>query len=292
MDAYSYCVLRYVHDPVAGEAINVGVLFYARDVNYVRFLSEPRTRALSGLFAGFDRDSFQSFLGHLNSAVQRLQFQLTDAARGMFGPGTPPADVGEIARVLLADNDLRFGFGSIGAGVTRDVVGASQAIFERMVLRQRPQKKRHQRRDDDAVWGSFQAEARLLGITKVLGPHIVITPEFPIAFDHAFPNEKWHAIEPLSFDYADADDIQKQATRWLGNGLLLGLNPDFGGLYLLLGEPELASQKGDFIKACNVLRRLPIKPKIYREDQAKEMAEEIAAFMKEHGLLSEESATI
>ena len=290
MTTYSYCVLRYVHDRAAGESLNVGVLFLAREAGVVSLHCEHRTRALSNTFRGFERDDFLRFIGWLESAVERLQSAVIQSQLGLFGIRELPEDADALARLLLPDRNGSFEFGAAGGGATRDAQATAEKLFQRLVVTQRPHKDKHERRPDDAVWSSFYNAARALGVTKALEPRIVQTPEISIAFEHSFVNEKTHAIETLSFDYADADKIQERAAQWLGNGLLLGENPNFGTLYFLLGEPKLTSQKSDFVKAQNILRRLPIKPKIYREEQTQEMVEEIADFMKEHGLIAAEEA--
>lgn len=289
MNAYSFCTLRYCHDPAVGEAINIGILFYAPEAGLVRFLYEHHTSALSALFRGFDREEFLRFLARLESAVESFQNTLIQAQSGLFKMGDAPSNVADLARWLLPDNGLSFQWSEPRAGISGDLVAATHLAFERQVTGQRPLPKEYKRRDDDAVWGAFYSSLRSYGITKALQPYTASTPDGDIDFKHAFKNDNWHALEPISFDYANVSSIRDQALLWFAYGDALRETRKFSMLYLLLGAPTDPQQKDDYIRAKNRLAKMAIPTQLIEEDEAPDFASDLAFEMKKHGVLPEDS---
>jgi hypothetical protein len=68
--AYTYSILRYVHDPAVGEALNIGVVLYAPSVRFLAVRLEYRYQRLSQTFAGFDGDQYRTALRQLESAIE------------------------------------------------------------------------------------------------------------------------------------------------------------------------------------------------------------------------------
>ena len=287
--SYSFCPLRYRHDPSSGEAINVGVLIYAPDASWVRLRVERRTRAFSSLFRGFDRDEFGSFLTRLERGVEGFQEALLQEQGRLFTLEKRPQNAGELAKWLLPDNNGSFQFGLPRAGITDDMLKLSDTVFERLIGSRRPELHERKRRDEGAVWSVFQNAFREQGIARALSRHVVQTPVFELPFEHAFQNERWHAIEPLSFDYARPEDIRDTAMLWYSYGAALSESDDFAKLYLLLGPPVDSSHLPAYHKARRWLDKMPISHQIIEESQAEEFAADLAAEMKSHGVLIDEA---
>lgn len=288
MTPYSYTILRYIHDPAAGEAVNVGVLVYAPQAHYVRFLRDGRYGHLSRLFAGFSFEHYNAYLSWLAGAVERFHASLSQSQAQLFSLGELPADAGALARQLVPDQGLSFQFGQVGAGITRRVPATAQALFERFVSGQRPADGKQKRRNDEDVWDAYSPALSRHAITRVLRPQTITTPGFEISLAHTFQNEKLHAIEPMSFDYLDSASIRDKAARWAGYGLALQESEDFATLYLLLGKPSLASHWRDYARAKDYLSKLPVRTEVIEEDAAEDFARYLAAYMRQHGVLPAE----
>ncbi len=288
MVSYSYCALRYLHNPSVGEVVNIGVLIYAPEQGFVAFRGEQRTKALSQLFGGFDRDDFLKFLNQIEASVKRFQNTMNQARGGLFEMEKFPENAEVLARWLIADQNLSFQFGTAKAGVTRDLEGLIETVFNRMVRSQRPVVSERKRRDEEAVWNVFQNAFREHGINRVLSPHVIQTPAFDLPFDHAFKNERWHAIEPISFDYARREDIRDTAMHWYSYGAALSESDEFSQLYLLLGAPTNPDDKPAYEQAKRWLAKMPGHPILVEESEAEEFANTLATEMKQHGVLRDE----
>jgi len=316
---FSYSVLRYLHDPFTGESVNVGVLMFAPSVSWIRFKGTTRTQALSSLFRGFDRDHFVHFIHALESATKRLQDLLDNSRAASLSSQLPlfdePRDsrqdtssslmarfltietrssvsIGDMAAWLLPDNGLSFQFGEARGGISQNILATHDNLFDRLITKQRPPQRERKRRDHEDVWTTFQKPLRELGITNYLSPHEVQLPQFddPISFRHAYKNEKWHAVEPVSFDYADASSIREQAFRWYGYGAALEQVEEFAQLYLLLGAPLDATQKKEYAGAKVWLSRMENRPQLIEEDEAADFASELASTMRKEGVLPSHSS--
>lgn len=283
---YTFTVIRYVHDNAAGEALNVGVLVCAAESAYIDARFELRFERLSRTFAGFDGDSYRQALARFLDAVKRLRMSLT--------PSTLPEmrlrDASGVVRYIWPDSGLSFQAGPSVAGVTRQPLGKILSeLFDRMVSSQMPGRGDLERRSDDEVWAFYQASLRRAKISHLLAPRTFTGPEFEMKFDHAFQNKLWHIVQPVTMDFQKAESLQDKATKWLGNATALKGHPQLGRLHLLLGEPRLEAHRPAYEKAKSLLKKMPVNHEIIEERDADAFAENLASFMREHGLASDEN---
>lgn len=278
---YTYCIVRYVHDPTAGEALNIGVLLYAPSVPYVAARLDHRYARLSETFAEFDGESFRRTLQGLHAAIKQFKERWSGSFPALRDL---PPDAGTLGTQIWPDADLSFRFGPTLAGVSRDLEETLQHLFVRFVTSQHAQ-PREERRSDRDVWAVYQRPLSLKAVKAALQPKTIKTPEFEMEFDHAFKNGRWHVLQPISMDYVKAETIQSKASRWLGNAMALHGHPDLEKLYLLLGRPRLASQRQAYERAKALLNKIPVAHEIIEETEAEAFAERIAGYMSAHGII-------
>ncbi len=274
--SYTFQVLKYSHDPAAGEVLNIGVILYCPGLAFLALRTEHKFERLSKTFAGFDGESYRYVVRRFESAVDALRRQYSQA---LFG--TSPNDVSQITAEIWPDTDLSIKLGSVLSGVTDDPDQALTQIFDRMVLSQGAKEEKHARSDEE-VWAIYKKPLIQRELTSVLAHKNISTSEFSIDFDHAFKNQRWHVLQPMSFDLARADTVQRKAAQWLGNATALKDQKELGTLYLLLGEPQLASLKTAYEKAKRLLSRIPIKHEIIEENEADSFAERFKDFVRKH----------
>jgi hypothetical protein len=73
---YSYTVLRYLHDTVTGEFVNVGVALFAPEVGYLSALCRTTYRRVSSAFPGLNGEQFRSVMRHVQAQFELLGEQL------------------------------------------------------------------------------------------------------------------------------------------------------------------------------------------------------------------------
>ena len=70
---YSYCVIRYLHDPATGEMLNIGVILCAPSSKFVVARVGYRYERLSEAFANFDGDHYRRTLRQFSVVLGVLQ---------------------------------------------------------------------------------------------------------------------------------------------------------------------------------------------------------------------------
>lgn len=280
--AYTYSVVRYIHDPAAGEMLNIGVLLYASSGSYFGYRLEPRFKRLSEAFSSFDGDQYRRALRQFEQAITRLWDNLTAGLPGMFDL---PTDLGALASQVWPDVDLSFRFGPTLAGVSDDAEQALESLFQRMVIDQYERPVAENRSDED-IWVSYSHRLPT-EVKRVLREKTLETEDYELKFPHAFKNGLWHLLQPVTLDYSQSGNIQDKAARWLGRATLLRDNPEVARLYLLLGAPHQEGHQRAYLRAKNILHKLPVEHRIIEEDEAADFARYLLDYMKSHGVISE-----
>jgi hypothetical protein len=186
-----------------------------------------------------------------------------------------------LARVLPPD-DSAFQFSPIGVGTSLDLDATLKEIFLRFVeLYSSPSDFAH--RDDDDVWKVYRGPLERREVISHLYPKKIVSPNYDYEFQHSWKNETWHVCEPVSFDLLEATSILDKANRWLGRATNLADSSEKFKMYLLLGEPQSSGLKSAFVKAQNILYKMPGQKELVRESEAEEFAEELADKIKAHG---------
>jgi hypothetical protein len=76
--SYTVVVLRYVHDVIAGEFLNVGVLLCTKSADevLVLFKTEKSSVRAKAVFSNFDVEAFQAMLTGADNAVRGISNEL------------------------------------------------------------------------------------------------------------------------------------------------------------------------------------------------------------------------
>lgn len=276
---FSYCLLRYVHDPRAGEALNLGVLVYCEELRRVFAQFEVHYDRMSSAFRGFDGDHYRSLIRRLDRGINRLNAEIGNS---LFSSGF--SDVSAVFRSLVPDSGLSLQQGHVFYGVSDDIEAECARLFDLLVSSQAPLKQKKSRTDDE-VWSVFSRRLVARNIVKYLQPREFSSGENNWKFDHTFKNEKWHILEPATMDYAAAERLQQKAAKLVGETTILSDNQEIGKIYILLGAPRQDGFQNAYIKAKNLLNKIPIPKILVEEHEAEDFAAELASFMVEHGVI-------
>jgi hypothetical protein len=274
--AYTFSVLRYMHDPVTQEFANIGVALYSKECRYLGAKCDRHYARITRIFGKIDGERFRQSARYIQDRVQTIGENLR-----LSLPFEGEATIESLLATVLPPDDSAFQFSAAGIGLTADMDGALAQLFARFVenysLRSEPPK-----RDDEEVWKSYREPLERHHVIYRLEPKKIASPDFDYQFDHAWKNEKWHLYEPVSFDLLEASSILDKANRWLGRGYSLVDSPEQFRVHFLMGEPRDASLRGAFVKAQNILHKMPGKPEFVSESEAEEFAVDLAEKIKAH----------
>ncbi len=231
--AFSYVVLRYMHDVFTREFVNVGVLLHAPTAGFLHFQKLPSLDRVKGMFPGLQSDSLRDMLAFLASRTEELNSTTSE----MLDRDLLSADA--IAKSLLPTDDSALQWSAPGGGITDDPAQTVRELFERLVARHL---KAHPptRRDDADVWKPFERELRRRDVLQRLSEKVLAVGELRHRFENAWqpPGGYLRLFQPLSFDLLQPSDIVEKAVRWSALIRQLRKADSEFLIYLLLGRPS------------------------------------------------------
>jgi hypothetical protein len=274
--SYSFSVLRYVHDPVTQEFINIGVAVYSREAGFLRAICTAHYARITRIFTKIDGNRFRQLTRHVQEQVDAIGQSL--ATELPFDPGAAIEQL--LARVLPPD-DSSIQFSQAGVGLSRDLDKTTAELFERYVERYAATNE-SSRRDDEDIWRTFREPLERRHIADHLAPKRIVASNYDYEFQRAWKNNIWHVYEPVSFDMVDAGSLIEKANRWVGRATSLNDSSESFKLHLLLGEPQDHRLNDTFLRAQNILRKMPGKYELVPESNAEAFAEELQREVQAH----------
>jgi hypothetical protein len=273
---YTYIVLRYRHDPLAGELLNVGVLLHAPRARFLGSAMRSTYGRLSRLYPDFDGVALTADLKRAETALNRLA---GSEGTGLFAGD---ASVRDFARRVLDDPAGAYVWSEVGSGLTRDPDEELARLYDRFVGRF--DEREAPRRSDSDVWRPARDRLAERHLERLFEPKTIATARDEVAFPHAWKNGVWHCVQPLSFDLATAADIQEKAARWVGHMVGLQKAEDDFRPYFLVGAPADAALDHAFERAVTFLAEAPGKapPRIVREDEVGAFVDEFEQAARAH----------
>lgn len=276
MHAYSYVVLRYVHDTITGEFVNVGVALYAPESRFVAAQCRTTLGRLKKVFHTLNPDHFKSLMRTIQSQFQRLGDRvqselLLDSSR----------DVLAYAHSVLPKDDSSLQWSQVGVGRTSDPAATLAKLYERMVARYDDRPGRD-RRDDEEVWRQFKHTLEARNVMRVFAPHTISAEVDQWEFKHTWKNGVLHCLEPVSFDLASAEGIRDKARHFLGRLSAIANARERFKVHFLVGEPQDPDLHRAYEGALSILKIASASQEIVREGDAEAFAQRLSIEVEQH----------
>jgi DUF3037 family protein len=131
--AYSFSTLRYVHDPVTQEFVNVGVAIFSPEARYFRAICTPSYSRVTRMFGKIDGQGFRQFSRHIQDRICAMGQAYSSAS----APEGKLTMEGMLAKILPAD-DSALQFSSVGVGLSGDLDRTLNELYQRHVQRYSP----------------------------------------------------------------------------------------------------------------------------------------------------------
>jgi hypothetical protein len=275
---YTYTVLRYVHDPITGEFINVGLVLFCPAASGVRAILKASTRKTIGrmrdMFPDLDRDAFVSTMRTIERQLGRVAERLAND-----GLVISDGDASSFAREVLPTDDSSLQWSPAGGGLT----DAVEKVFDRLCARfiTRYDTKQTARRSDDEIWKPVRQLIAERALMVDLEPKVIVGSDDKIEFQHAWKNGAWHIYEPVSLDLADAEGIQRKAYRWLGQLTSLGQTSEPFEANFIVGAPSDPTLDLAYRRALRILGK-PDNVTVYEEADVGELVDRIEDEVRLH----------
>ncbi len=274
---YSFSILRYVHDPVTQEFVNIGVAVYSREAGFLRAMCSTHYSRITRMFAKIDGNRFRQLTMYVEEKIGEIGASLASAL-----PFEPTLAIEQLLARVLPPDDSSVQFSHAGVGLTQDLNKTVVELFDRYVDRYASIAE-SSRRNEEAIWRTaFREPLERRNVIAYFEPKRIVAPNYEYEFQRAWKNNMWRLYEPVSFDLADGSLIVEKANRWVGRAMSLNDSSEEFKIHLLLGEPADSQLQGAFIKAQNILNKIPGNRELIRESDAEAFAEEFEKEIREH----------
>lgn len=144
--AYSFSVLRYVHDPVSQEFVNIGVAVYSAEANYLRALCTLSYGRISEMFRKIDGHRFRQLSRYIQDEVCLL-----GCDRANLLPFESAPSIEAILASVLPSDDSAIQFSRAGVGLSSDLDQTLRELYERHVEYYGTSGESHRRSDDEVL---------------------------------------------------------------------------------------------------------------------------------------------
>ncbi len=257
---YSYTVLRYVHDVVSGEALNVGVVMHVPSTGLLEVRTRKTIGRLKQTFPDLDRHEFVEAMKAVERGLKAASKRLEHKA--LFDQ---KSDARIQALQVLPEDDSALQWSPVGSGLTANPARTFESLYRRYVARYDRKSKR--RRTDEDVWRSVRDMLAEREVKIPFEHKVVAGKRDRIEFKKAWKNGEWHAYEPLSLDLADADNIKDKARRWRGHlsAVAEGFEDDIK-LHFVVGRPQEKLLIPAYESAKEILKGARFEPEVVDEN--------------------------
>ncbi len=276
--AYTYTILRYVHDSTTGEFVNVGVALFAPGAPFAGALCRDTYGRVTRMFPGANGEAFKAVARHIEGRFADFGARFSTNALEI----EPRLNTAlEIAHAVFPPDESAFQWSELRSGLTKSPSATLDQLFDRLVMRYE-QKPANEGRSNEDVWKRFKRNLEVRHVLSRFRPKVITGSHDDMEFKHSYLNERWHCLEPLSFDQTTADGIKDKARRLVGQIIGLQGSAEPFKVYLLVGGPQEPVLKPVFQWAVAMLEAIPVEKEIVREDDADSFTERLAELILAH----------
>lgn len=270
---YQFAVLRYVHDTITGEFINVGLCLFSKDGAFGGMKCRHTYKRITSLFPNVQGEKLKNLLKHIESV-----FESYHSPNGGF---VFEDDIEDILYSILPkdDSSLQWFFG--GSGISFDLEQTLDELYFRYVEQYDAKNAKNKKSDED-VWRLFKKDLISFNLVRELQPRKVTTSDDELMFNYTLQNGALHCLEPLTFDLATSENIRDKARNWLGKVTSLASSKEKFEVYYMLGRPLDDELMPAFNDALNILKKAPVPVHIYNEYESEKLAKNLDGILKHH----------
>ena len=129
-EPYNYVVLRYVHDVVAGEFVNVGLVMFLPGRKHVLKQARKTFGRIKNFFPDLDGAAYKHAIDAINRGMRDVERDME--SKDLFNGNKTALDY---ARRVLPLGDSSLQWSPVGAGLTDDPQKTFDHLYHRFVTR-------------------------------------------------------------------------------------------------------------------------------------------------------------
>lgn len=210
MKKYQYQILRYVHDQFTQEFVNLGVVVYSAEENFLKATFSNKYSRINALFPNAN--------GRFVSQItKRIQVAINKVSVESLNNVNKYNNISAITSSILPIDDSALQFTEPLMAIDFDLERAGQILFSELVEKYILNENSIKTLSDDDVWKKkYKTYFDEYKISEKLKEHKVATQNDVFLFDKSWKNEVWHCYQPLSFDLQTPESIKEKVYRWSG----------------------------------------------------------------------------
>jgi hypothetical protein len=237
--------LRYTHDQVTGEFVNVGIVVFAPEHQFLEAKVVSRFSRISNFFEDINGYHLLHSLKHFQKELASVRNEL--AFFGAEAIAKPAPSLTQITSRILVKDDSALQLSDVRTGMDLDLSHATEDLFYRMVDKYNIEPG-GEVKNDSYVWTKiYKSHFDKYGVTSHLQDHTIQTKTDKITFDKSWKNGSWHCYQTLAFDLKKEDSIKNKVYKWSGIIKALQAENESLNLYFLTTNPAHNPQLQPFI---------------------------------------------
>ncbi|WP_019946946.1 DUF3037 domain-containing protein [Hymenobacter aerophilus] len=243
MNTIYFNLLKYVHSPFLGEEVNVGILLCFPEQGRLEFRFPAKFKRLRNLYQSFSERQLLTYLDSFGKRVARANTELSPTR-------SAEQYTAFITRELVPADATVLRFGPLTKAVVcadDDPQQVADQYYELYFAETQPAPRAGQHKRDSFLLSNFRRhlEAHDAGVFQLLRRNVEVqAAATTVRFDYAWKNGTENFIKPVSFDLADADEVNRKAIY------------THGWLHLLTPVAEAGNYRFDLLLASPTNRKL------------------------------------
>lgn len=274
MNSIFYSILQYKHSIVAGEILNVGILFSFPKKNEIKFVSGNLKR-IKVLYPDFDTNLPVKINTSIKNKIIKLDSEAGDlfTKKVIYTANTEYTLSEYIKKYILLEDSTSLQFSEPFAAV--DVFNNTQQTideYSRILLPEYEIKMELTRHNEHFILKQFSEQLIKRNIVidhRFRKNQRVQTKGVDLNFDYAWKNGITHLIKPISFDLQEEREIQRKSVEYYGYLNLLeelAKRNEFK-FDLLLWKPQDEKLLKSYHNAIEIIEKSKAPKQIYTEEK-------------------------
>ncbi len=276
MKSFQFALVRYVHNLLSGEFVNVGIVMWIPSEHRARLKLNTATRRLTSFFPGFDRSGYQMILRDLEGRMTQMCDSKVNAEQ--LDCFLRLDRIEQVLPLLLREDSSCFQWSQIMSGIHDHPERRFEELFEHLVRMHEPavEPRDDTRRDEDSIIASIESKLEKRKLGGKLRKHVEIKGRLlDYTFEAGWQNGVSQVLEPISFDLQNQGKIQDKAIRWAGRLYSLSRESEQFQFTAVIAPPSSGDLAGSFTSAKEILASAPMVRKILMEDEFDDFIPEI-----------------
>lgn len=276
MKKFQYQLIKYVHDHFTNEFVNVGVVVYAPDHQYLNCKVVNRHVRIKAMFPHANGRFIEKVLKGIEATVKQRAKELG----GLF---RITEQLETITNSIFPKDNSSIQFTPVKFALDIDLDAAIQDLYKQLVDKYMPAANRNKSLTDNDVWrDKYKEYFEQLHITNRLVKHTLQTSNDAFEFDKSWKNEVWHCYQPVSFALQDKESIKDKVYRWAGRLKELRTSNEELHLTFLTSTSKEHKDLEPFIKEYLLFDEKGLKTEIVKEKDAEKFATSVKKLMVAH----------